>query len=50
MLGTEHLLHRGARIGLHKICVCSFGDCALINTMLGTKHLLHRPICTLQPT
>jgi len=28
-------------VSLYKIFVCSFRDCALINTIIGTKHLLH---------
>ena len=28
-------------LGLYKICVCLFGDCALVNTVLGIQHLLY---------
>jgi len=28
-------------VGLYKISVCIFGDCALVNTILGMQHLLY---------
>jgi len=28
-------------VGLYKIFVCLFGDCALVNTILGIQHLLY---------
>jgi len=34
-------------IGLYKIFVCLFGDCALVNTILGMQHLLD---CTIFPS
>jgi len=39
------------RVGLYKIFVCLFGDCALVNTIFGIEHLLycnHPPRCKLQ--
>ena len=31
----------GVCVGLYKIFVCAFGDCALVNTFLGIQHLLY---------
>ena len=37
-------------VSLNKICVCLFGDCELVNTILGIQHYLYctPPRCLLQ--